>query len=106
MERFERKRVNVPKAVTSIVLALTILLSGTNVFALGTDSLVNQTLTSTPVPFDTNKTYSIWLKEGSESTDDPLSVIRQTKYRWNINGGGIPLMPSFTLTMKPATTVK
>ena len=88
MERFERKRVNVPKAVTSIVLALTILLSGTSVLALGTDGLVNQTLTNTPESFDTNKTYSIWLKEGSESTDDPLSVIRQTKYRWNINGGG------------------
>lgn len=88
MGKMERKHWNVPKVVTSIVLSLTILLSGTSVLALGTEGSANQTLTSSYTSFDTDKTYSIWLKEGAETTSDPLSVIRQTKYRWNIDGGG------------------
>ena len=84
----ERKRLHVMKAAASVVLSLIILLSGIGVPVFGTDGTGTVKAMSDYVPFDTDKTYHIWLKQGSSSADDPLSQMRQTCYRWNINGSG------------------
>lgn len=76
----------IAKAITSVFLTLTIIFSGINVMAV----TIEEDLSSNEqnVSFDTSKKYYIYLKEESNDSDDPLSELRQLRYRWNINGGG------------------
>lgn len=76
----------ITKAIASIILSVTIFFSGINVVALTANDNVSSSAEN-ELTFSSDKRYYIWLKQDTTSTD-PLSGLRNLKYRWNINGGG------------------
>lgn len=74
------------KAVTSIILSLTIIFSGISVMAVTVDD--SASVGSDYATFDTSKTYYIWLKDDADNTEAPLTEIRRSLFRWNMNGSG------------------
>ena len=77
---------NVSKAVLSIILSLMIIVSGIGVMAVTVDA--STSVGSSYATFDTSKTYYIWLKDEADNTDAPLTEIRRSIFRWNMNGSG------------------
>lgn len=78
------KPAKIAKMLITGILVLALLFPGVSVTAFGSD----MTASESSAAFDTNTKYYIWLKKDSSTSDDPLSVLRQTEFRWNINGGG------------------
>ena len=80
------KILKVSKVVMSIILSLTIIFSGISVMAVSVDDTASES--SGYATFDTKKTYYIWLKDTADNTDAPLTEIRRSIFRWNMNGNG------------------
>lgn len=80
------KDFKVSKAVIAMILSLSIIFSGISAMAVPVGA---STKAGTGYDkFDTNKTYYIWLKDEADGTSAPITDVRRSIFRWNINGSG------------------